>query len=201
MRHRSEKGRRSFEQDNRVDNGKEDIEWIVLIKEEQRVFVISKYALDCQKYHSEDKSIAWETCSLREWLNSYFLDNAFSAEEQSLIPEVTVKADKNPEYSTDSGKDTKDKVFLLSSNEAKKYLNENDVLCAPTAYAIIQGAATSNYTTESGRKTCWWWLRSSGYRSWYAAVGSCSGSIDNRGQHVNYDLYAVRPALWIDLEP
>ena len=42
----------SYEQDNDTANGKEDIEWIVLAKEGNKLLVISKYALDCQKYNS-----------------------------------------------------------------------------------------------------------------------------------------------------
>ena len=57
----------AYEQDNNTSNGKEDIEWIVLAKENGKVLVISKYALDCQEYNSTYTDVTWEACSLRTW--------------------------------------------------------------------------------------------------------------------------------------
>ena len=39
-----------YEQDNSLDNGKEDIEWIVLEKNENKFLLISKYILDKIQY-------------------------------------------------------------------------------------------------------------------------------------------------------
>ena len=38
----------AYEQDNNTSNGKEEIEWIVLDKKDDRMLVISRYALDNQ---------------------------------------------------------------------------------------------------------------------------------------------------------
>lgn len=54
-----------YEQDNDTSNGKEDIEWLVLAKENSNVLLISKKALDCKPYHSSYDSISWKECSLR----------------------------------------------------------------------------------------------------------------------------------------
>ena len=40
----------TYEQDNDTSNGTENIEWKVLAKENNKVLIISKYALDCQVY-------------------------------------------------------------------------------------------------------------------------------------------------------
>ncbi len=190
----------SYEQDNNTANGKEDIEWIVLAKEGNKVLVISKYALDCQKYYSTFTDVTWETCSLRKWLNGTFLNAAFSSEEQNRIISTTVTADRNPSCSTSPGNNTTDKVFLLSITEANKYFSSDEARkCAPTDYAIAQGAyARSSYTT-GGRATCCWWLRSPGCNTTYAADVYFGGSVCYYGDSVSYDNDAVRPALWIDL--
>lgn len=112
------------------------MEWLVLAKEGNKVLVISKYALDCQPYNTSFTSVTWETCSLRKWLNGTFINNAFSAEEQAMIPTVTVSADKNPDYSTDPGNATQDKVFLLSITEANQYFTSDEARkCGTTEYA------------------------------------------------------------------
>ena len=64
----------AYEQDNDTSNGAEPIEWSVLAKEDDRILVISQYALDCQPYNKKNESVIWETCSLRSWLNDIFLE-------------------------------------------------------------------------------------------------------------------------------
>ena len=189
----------SYEQDNNTANGKEDIEWLVLAKKDSRILVISKYALDCQKNPSR-ASVTWETCSLRKWLNGTFLNAAFSEEERAMIPSVSVSADKNPSYSTSPGNSTTDQVFLLSIKEANKYFSSDEARkCAPTDYAVAQGARTSDSSKVYGRAACWWWLRSPGSYSNHAARVYSGGSVDDYGISVSDDGYAVRPALWINL--
>lgn len=188
----------SYEQDGNTSNGKEDIKWIVLAKESDRILVISNQALDCMSFNTNHTAFTWENCSLREWLNGSFLNDAFSTAEQKMILNTRVTADKNPSYSTSPGKNTTDKVFLLSIAEANKYFNSNDDrACTPTQYAIIQGAKTQSYFNI---KLCWWWLRSPGYDSNHAALVGCYGSLiyDNSFGGDNYGI-AVRPAMWISI--
>lgn len=191
----------TYEQDNDTTNGKEDIEWLVLAKENNRVLVISDKALDCQPYNSSDTRVTWETRSLRTWLNTDFVNDAFSDGEKAMIPTVTVSADKNPQYDTDPGNATKDKVFLLSIVEAEKYFTSDEARkCVPTEYAISNGAYTSDSYTKGGKATCWWWLRSPGFSQVTAASVDFVGSVDRYGYTVNSDYYSVRPALWISID-
>ena len=192
----------AYEQDNSTSNGKEAIEWTVLDKDGMSLLLISKQALDCQQYNTSYTDVTWESCSLRKWMNGTFLNKAFNAEEQAQIQNTTVSADKNPEYNTNPGNATTDKVFLLSINEVEKYFNSDEARkCAPTAYAKAQGAYTSDsYKTASGAATCWWWLRSPGPYQDRAAHVRNDGSVYYSGHPVSDDADAVRPALWINLD-
>ena len=191
----------SYEQDNNTENGKEEIEWIVLdVQSNGRALVISKYALDCQKYNSTLSNVTWETCSLRQWLNNDFLNAAFSDEEKAKIPTVTVSVDKNLHIDTDPGNATQDKIFLLSSGEVfSEYfnnVNENAGQCEATDYAKSQGATSSKLDDFIGKTL--WWLRSPGKEQNFAATALLNGGINSDGAEVNRN-YAVRPAMWIDL--
>ena len=187
----------SYEQDNDTSNGKEDITWIVLAKEDNKILAISEKALDCKPYNNEKYTkVTWETCALRKWLNSSFINSAFSSEEKAKIPTVTVSADKNPKYSTDPGNATQDQVFLLSIAEAEKYFSSNSARrCTPTEYAIANGA----------ERSCLWWLRSPGKYSEHAADVQSGGDIYYAGylyrtiSAYDGDL-AVRPAMWISIK-
>lgn len=191
----------TYEQDNDTTNGKEDIEWLVLAKENNRILVVSDKALDCKPYNQSQDYVTWETCSLRKWLNNDFINAAFTAEERAKIPTVTVSADKNPEYNTNPGNATKDKVFLLSIVEAEKYFTSDEARrCVPTEYAISNGAYTSGSYTKGGKATCWWWLRSPGYSQYNAAFVDFDGSVGRGGHYVDNDISAVRPALWITID-
>ena len=185
----------SYEQDNNIANGKEPIEWQVLDVQAEKALLISKYALDNQRYNDARETLTWESCTLRTWLNDAFLNDAFDIGEQRRILMTTVNADKNPDYSTDPGKATQDKIFLLSITEVNKYFTSNsERACAGTAYCYAQGADESS---DSGK--CWWWLRSPGYYSNIAAIVTIIGAVFSNGYVVDYDNIAVRPALWVDL--
>ena len=184
----------SYEQDNNKSNGQEDIEWLVLEKDGTKIRVVSKYALDCRPYNTSYTDVTWETCTLRKWLNNDFLGSAFSANEKAMIPTVTVSADKNPDYNTNPGNAMQDQVFLLSITEANKYFSSDSARqCKPTDYAVANGA----WESDSGN--CWWWLRSPGFSQDLAASVYFVGNVDEFGIYVDDDDYAVRPALWIDL--
>ena len=186
----------AYEQDKNTSNGKEAIEWTVLDKDGMSLLLVSKQALDCQQYNTEWVDITWENCSLRKWMNDTFLNNAFSAEEQAQIQNTTVSADKNPEYNTNPGNATTDKVFLLSITEAEKYFSsDNARQCKPIKYAVANGAYVN-----SNNGNCWWWLRSPGDSQNYAAIASSDGSVDYCGYYVNRNDGAVRPAMWINLD-
>jgi hypothetical protein len=189
----------TYEQNNDTSNGKEPIEWQVLERDGNKILVISKFALDVQPYNAESENVTWETCTLRTWLNETFLNEAFSEAEQSTIQAAEVSPDKNPDYSTDPGNATKDKIFLLSINEANKYFASDEArMCIPTAYAIANGALT--YDGVDGEDNCWWWLRSPGFNRLYAALVYYDSGLNSGGSAVRDGSTGVRPAMWIDLD-
>ena len=73
----------SYYQENSTK--KTPIEWIVLQKSDTKMLLISKYALDCKKFHDVFEPITWENCDLRKWLNGDFLKNAFTSIEQKKL--------------------------------------------------------------------------------------------------------------------
>ncbi|MBE6016842.1 MAG: serine/threonine-protein kinase [Lachnospiraceae bacterium] len=188
-----------YEQNDVTTDGNEEIEWIVLDVQDEGILVISRLGLDAQPYDTTgSKKVTWEQCTLRQWLNGYFLNTAFSPDEQTRIRDAFVPAGANPKH-TDrgAGNDTWDKVFLLSITEAQNYFSSDaDRKIQPTSYAISRGAKYCNNKDNQGYGY-WWWLRSPGRDEDYAALVYPEGPIDYTGYHFNDTENVVRPAMWL----
>jgi hypothetical protein len=184
----------NYEQDNRTANGKEEIEWRVLEKDaDGNMLVVSRYALDCRRYHDSVGQVTWENCDLRKWLNSEFYSTAFNKTQKKKIKATTIENRDNADYNTFGGNDTKDKVFLLSIDEAKTYLPSTvDRVCLATNYAESQGTQLEGVT-----KTCRWWLRSPGSTLYSASYVKIDGFILQLGTPVSIEKLSVRPAMWV----
>ena len=115
-----------YEQDNNTGNGKEAIEWIVLEYDSAtgQALLLSRYGLDAHRFDASAYQ-GWDKSEIREWLNSTFLNTAFTEKEQEGIVTTTVKTGNNADWvtfakkknsfydSVDGGSDTQDKIFLL----------------------------------------------------------------------------------------
>ena len=166
---------------------KEPIEWLVLDEKDGKTLLLAKHGLDCRQYqygtYGTSCSTTWENCDLRKWLNSTFINNAFSEEEQQAIIPMQNKT---------NDVETEDKVFLLSVEEANTYLTQKTRKCRPTPYAKFNNAWSSN------NYFCLWWLRSLGDDKGSVAYVNDGGDVRNRGYYVYSALLAIRVAMWVN---
>ena len=103
-------------------------DWRVLAAENSKALLISEYVLEKRSYDSDQEDITWERCTLRTYLNREFY-NSFSSEDRNRIIETVNSNSNNLWYGTPGGNDTRDKIFLLSLEEADKYFgNSGDYL-------------------------------------------------------------------------
>ncbi len=201
------------------NDAKTPIKWRVLSVNGDDAFLVADKNIDVQQYNVEWVDVTWETCTMRSWLNGYgassnacgtdytsdnFLDNAFTASEQSAISSTTVVNDDNPKYGTEGGNDTTDKVYLLSIDEAMNTAygfsassSSETRESVNTAYAKASGAWTSTRAEYEGNG--YWWLRSPGIPSNSASFVSYDGYVFRGGVSVDDDDTAVRPALHLNL--
>jgi len=165
-----------YEQDGNNTNGTEEIKWLVLVKENNKMLVISKRALDCQPYNTDSSFLKWETCSLRKWLNESFYINAFDSDEQKVI----------------SFNEQNDKLFILSTKEANDYfISDDNRVCQGTEYCFKQGALNKS-------NLCSWLLRATTNMNYVNYVDNYGRVRQSAFDEVN-GTTAVRPAMWIDL--
>ena len=86
-------------------------------------------------------------------------------------------------------------MFLLSIAEAETlFASKADRTCQATAYAKKHGANVL-YNNGNG----WWWLRSAGGLTNYAAYVNYDGSFNDRGIYATYGGGVVRPVVVLRL--
>ncbi len=202
----------------------EPIKWRVLKVNNNRAFLLSDIIVDNQVYNPVYEDITWETSTIRSWLNGYgttfnkqekdfgsknFIDNAFSTTERLAIENTNVINDNNITYESEGGNNTTDKIFLLSESEtygdsAIPYGFEisGDVYdearrSRSSTYAKAMGICS--YTDDAYKGSGFWWLRSPGHMSVYAAYVQSRGHVRCIGEFVNYDRHGVRVALNLNL--
>lgn len=188
----------SVKSEDAADSNKEPVKWRVLANDGS-LFVVSDKNLDCIEYNSSAETVTWEDCSLRKWLNSKFLDKAFTAQEQGAVLESLV-VNEDGAKGSEAGADTYDKVYLLSIYEVI-----DPELGFPTDWKDKGGtrvALNTEYTKSKRAMTGpdmsgAWWLRTPGDAKNAANVFN-AGNVFVRGGNVNNFIFAVRPAMNID---
>lgn len=188
-----------FEQDNNLNNGAEEIEWIVMGVFDGYVDLLSCYILDVVPYHNEYTTVTYDKSDIHKYLNSAFLHSSFSAQEQSFMLELTLPPTLNPEYSeTDQGREVKGKVYLPSLSKAIEFFTTDERLrCAGTAYAKARGL----HVGETGGSP--WWTRTMGADAFNAAIIRNNGLVNYEGWNVTgadyYDI-GFRPCIRVSTE-
>ncbi len=181
---------------------KQPISWQVLSVDGNDVFLLADKVLDCQPYNTEYTSVTWETCSLRKWLNEDFCQAAFSEAEQAAIAETAVINEDNPEYETEGGADTKDKVILLSLSEVADPtygFHSDRSYCDQARIGKATSYAEAKDIEINGEKGCYWWLRSPGSNGNIATDIRSDGYVNLHGRYVHDSDYGVRPAVHLNL--
>lgn len=176
----------------------EPIEWLVLRRMDKKALLVSKYILDTQQFDENAANLrgcTWPNASLRMWLNTDFLNKAFTPRERVAIEKTLVDSS--------SAKDSIDAVFLLSTEEANTFFASGEARrCSPTPYAKAKGCATwEAFFADKNSPSCSiWWLRSSGFNNLHAAVCSSKGIVSPIGCIVYRNGLGVRPAMWVNTD-
>lgn len=145
--------------------------WTILDKKNDAALLIMNRPLDNITFHNMLENVTWENSSLRQWLNSDFMDT-FSKDEKHNILLSDVNMDDNAMYQVDGGNDTEDYIFLLSVDEAEKYDE------------YLPSCRVNN------------WLRSPGSDPKTASFLSEENVVMEYGYLVNAEGFSARPAMW-----
>lgn len=203
---------------NNGEWNEDPIEWIVLEKDtkNKKALIVSKYILDTKKpyYKGDSKSITWENSMMREWLNDTFYNEAFSEEEKMKIIKTLIANDDNDDYMTLGGRDTEDKVFLLSINEVRKYFAESNSDGDINRLSRMGAAEGTDYaksrrlrkikTSQQDEYEEWmlenssYFLRSPGGTQKDVAIVEPNAVVYTGGVVASSNVFGIRPAMWVE---
>ena len=154
------------------------IRWKVIDERGRMRMLLAETPVTHRPYHGTPTDTSWKECDLRAWLNGAFLEAAFTPLERAKITAVRVENPRNAKYFTNAGLNTMDKVYVMNTVEAEKYLPDE------------KDRATGD----------WWWLRTPGSNLFSAVAVYDDGSLYEFGIHVHYENGGVRPVLWVLLK-
>lgn len=150
--------------------------WRILDIQGNQALLLKDLALPGMAYNTNGGDITWEQSTLRNWLNSEFLNENFTQAEKDNIILTTVKNPDNPKYGTDGGNDTQDYIYLFSIDEIEQY-NE-----------LIPDLKSNS------------WLRSPGNQPSSAAFLSVNRLAMEYGYEANSEEFRVKPVMWFNLD-
>ena len=176
------------------------IEWLILDRIDGQVLLISKNIIDFIQVHKKNEAVSWETCLLRKWLNSDFIDQAFEEKERQCLISKTIQ-NRVMIYGMNSCcNDTEDKVFLLSEKECFKYFpSDKSRKANTTLYADAKRNEKGKDKRKKERFSHSWWIRSVSYYKESGIVFS-DGYVYYPGGLINREVGGLRPAIWVNLE-
>jgi hypothetical protein len=118
-----------------------------------------------------------------------------------ILPTTNINVN-NQWFGTDGGRDTTDKIFLLSIEEVVRCFGDSGQTKNknPNSEWYISDTFNKERVAAYGGKAWWWWLRSPGYLGNCAAHVGTGGRLSVYGSSVIRDVGGVRPALWLNLK-
>lgn len=207
---------------------KDPIKWRVLSINGEDAFLFADNAMEMDAFCEADEDkiptdhLNWGISTVRSYLNGYeatenimkkdyskdnFIDVAFTKEEQNAILVTNVNPDENTDRHSDQGKETKDKLFLLSALEAsdkklgfcngdaRRYYNT-------TNYAFMGGRGKEKVGVDQEMGYAWWTRTMGGEYSQqyiYSVAIGLWGNVELQGAYAASPGFGIRPAMHLDL--
>lgn len=169
------------------------IHWTILKKEDTKVLMLCDSLVAVMPFNTDYTDVDWEHSSVREWLNDTFYNSAFTETQQAMIISTENDNAKNSNYGSKDASGTEDKVFLLSEEEYKQYLENGDAATV-TVDPDDNIDAIGNVNTNN----VLWMTRTSGASGSLVTYVDADGRLNYEGIPVSTAI-GVRPAIWVDL--
>jgi hypothetical protein len=137
-----------------------------------KALLISENIVAVRPYHSVLEETSWRECALRRWLNDEYFDSLPESFRERIIETSNYLCGIPTEDTEDLEFMARDKVFILSADEAGFYFKDNEDRRAHSAKS--------------------WWLREQGIGSIFAQWVNMTGAVVVDGSWVEVE----KPTWW-----
>lgn len=169
------------------------IEWMILDvdNKNKKMLLFAKNIVELNSFANcpiinRGYSTSWEKSYLRYWLNSDFINIAFTAQERSLICTTHISPEKHLQ------KKTLDRIFLLNEKEYGQFFTEHS---AKTYWMYVFKEALNTVGIDVERRRSWWLRTVSEEDDSKVKVVDPNGNVSYRDS--NEDEIGIRPAMWV----
>jgi len=185
----------------------EPIKWKVMSRSDKELVLLSEYALIAWQYDKKDKGAVWKDSYIRGRLNGYDQGKKMDYNIKTAFANLAFTQAERYVMNTKNVDGVKDKVYLLSFEEAKKTSygfsssanKSSSRICYITEFADASGAR------GSASEGTWWWLRTTANKSTVLGDGGAmavygGGKIETGGLKNGIADNGVRPVISINLK-
>lgn len=169
------------------------IAWRVLNDDGNYLTLLSDKILATHEYNGAFNAAGWKNSSIRKWLNTEFLESAFTEEEQEQIALTTLSSESLVYRKPSIVEITEDKIYLLNEEDM---MNEEYGFSASDLADESRVAYATQYLDQKEQASNWW-LR--GEPNWnYGSPQNVR--VSREGDFVRWYTtwsYGIRPVLRI----
>jgi hypothetical protein len=193
-----------------------DYQWKILDIKDGKMLILTDEIIEQRDYHSKKENITWEHSEIRNFLNNDFLERFSVSDIKRTIPTLNKNTD-NSWYATCGGRDTIDRVFLLSLDEiVRLYFGNSSRLLDNPKKNQRYWFERKDENNKKRRalfidSPWWWWTRTPGKNNKVSVYIHGDGNIGIQGNGISKTSFntlhyitksnegGVRPALWVKI--
>ncbi len=170
----------------------DDLKWIVIDEEDDKIFLFSKNIIDCIIYPT-----------LETYIENDFYNIAFDDMEKGRILLTQSKGSINEVYGTMIFGKSDRHVFLLTKEDVDKYFGDDTKVTYPfvlgvgTKYAYSKGLSKIRLNDTLDIYTSSYWIEGAGAEEDFRQVVSYSGKVLIDGYYNLRTDCGFRPAIWV----
>ena len=193
-----------------------DYQWKILDIKDGKMLILTDEIIEQRDYHDKKENITWEHSEIRNFLNNDFFERFSASDKERILTTLNKNAD-NPWYTSCGGRDTVDRVFLLSLDEVVRlYFGDSSRLLDNPKKNQRYWFDRKDENNIKRRalfidSPWWWWTRTPGKNNKVSIYIHGDGNIGIQGNGISKTSFntlhyitksnegGVRPAIWVKL--
>ena len=150
---------------------------------------------ECLQDGSQPESIKW--IELQENDDSILVISRFALDFGKATDAEEILNKIRTAYFLPSERNLISRIFLLSAEEAEKYMDEDDRRCQSIPDVYDESQMNAEIRMRDSSESCWWWLSDNAEGK--QAYVDCKGNVHSAedGIEEDFEYFTIRPAMLV----